>query len=75
MTRLLACAVALAAAAIAPAATADELCAGVDNTGTVGPPVMVGPTCAGYPASSVCRTSDLGVEPTYVLHVYTCVPR
>lgn len=73
MTRLLVCAaVAVAAGALASPASASELCVGVEKSGTVGPPFVLGPACVPYSGPPVCRTTDLGVAPTYVLHVETC---
>jgi hypothetical protein len=72
MTRLLACAVTAAAVAFAPAASAAELCVEVDKTGTIGPPLTVGPVCVPYTGPDVCRTLDLTFHPTAGLELTVC---
>ena len=77
MTRWLA-GVAIAAAAAVPMAApaaADPICVGVDKVGTFGPPLTVGPVCVPYGGATHCRYTDIGITPTLLLRVYTCVPR
>ena len=77
MTRSLVAAAAVVAAlypAAGPAA-ADPICVTVDQTGSSGPPLSIGPLCVPYNGTTHCREVDLGLSPTFIITVSTCFPR
>jgi ABC-type sugar transport system substrate-binding protein len=63
------------AAAIAPAAHAQQDCVVVWTDGTVVPNVTV-PFCAGVPINTAqdCGVTEAGVEPEGGVHVGHCIP-
>jgi len=77
MTRVLAAAAVVAAVAfpMASPASADHVCVGIEKIGTFGPPLSIGPICQPTGIAHNCRTTDIGITPTLILEVYTCLPR
>lgn len=64
----------IAAAIVAPAASATPVCAGASTQGTVSGNRAVGPLCAPYPNAVACRNTDAGVQPDATVFVSVCYP-
>lgn len=64
----------VAAAVVAPAASATPVCAGASTQGTVTGNRAVGPFCAPYPHAVACENTDGGADPAAHVYLNVCYP-